>query len=46
MQQLPEILDPVCYYADREADLAMTALSGGFSVDFYSAYPETLPFIR
>lgn len=39
----PVIFDPACYYGDREADLAMTELFGGFSPDFYAAYRETYP---
>jgi len=35
---LPIIFDPACYYGDREADIAMTELFGGFSAQFYSAY--------
>ena len=38
---LPVIFDPACYYGDREADIAMTELFGGFSADFYAAYNET-----
>lgn len=34
----PAIFDPAVYYGDREADLAMTELFGGFSSDFYDAY--------
>lgn len=34
----PVIFDPAVYYGDREADLAMTELFGGFSPAFYSAY--------
>lgn len=34
----PVIFDPAVYYGDREADLAMTELFGGFSADFYAAY--------
>ena len=34
----PVIFDPAVYYGDREADLAMTDLFGGFSPDFYRAY--------
>ncbi len=37
----PVIFDPACYYGDRETDLAMTELFGGFSRDFYAAYRET-----
>jgi len=39
----PVIFDPACYYGDREADLAMTELFGGFSRDFYAAYQDTYP---
>ncbi len=42
-QQQPVIFDPAVYYGDREADLAMTELFGGFSSHFYSAYKEVLP---
>jgi fructosamine-3-kinase len=37
-QGTPVIFDPACYYGDREADLAMTELFGGFGRDFYAAY--------
>ncbi len=39
----PAIFDPAVYYGDRETDLAMTELFGGFSERFYAAYRETLP---
>lgn len=39
----PVIFDPAVYYGDREADLAMTELFGGFSPDFYAAYKATWP---
>jgi fructosamine-3-kinase len=39
----PVILDPAVSYGDREADLAMTALFGGFPPAFYDAYHEILP---
>jgi protein-ribulosamine 3-kinase len=39
----PVIFDPACYYGDREADLAMTELFGGFSRDFYAAYQACFP---
>ncbi len=39
----PVIFDPAVYYGDREADLAMTALFGGFSSRFYDAYDEAWP---
>ncbi len=39
----PLIFDPAVYYGDREADLAMTELFGGFSAAFYAAYREEWP---
>lgn len=37
------IIDPAVYYGDREADLAMTELFGGFDSRFYEAYNEAWP---
>ena len=37
------IFDPAVYYGDREADLAMTELFGGFPACFYTAYNERWP---
>ena len=34
----PVVFDPAVYYGDREADIAMTELFGGFSSDFYTAH--------
>jgi fructosamine-3-kinase len=39
----PAIIDPAAYYGWAEADLAMTALFGGFSGEFYQAYTEVRP---
>lgn len=39
----PVIFDPAVYYGDREADLAMTELFGGFPGDFYRAYNASFP---
>lgn len=39
----PVIFDPAPYYGDREADLAMTELFGGFGARFYAAYREAWP---
>jgi len=39
----PVIFDPAVYYGDREADLAMTELFGGFGRDFHAAYDEAWP---
>ncbi|BAZ43831.1 fructosamine kinase [Chondrocystis sp. NIES-4102] len=36
----PVILDPATYYGDRETDLAMTELFGGFPPAFYQGYNE------
>jgi protein-ribulosamine 3-kinase len=37
------IFDPATYYGDRETDIAMTELFGGFGPSFYSAYQEHSP---
>ena len=37
------IFDPAIYYGDREADIAMTELFGGFPAAFYDAYEEVWP---
>jgi len=37
------IFDPAVYYGDREADIAMTTLFGGFSKEFYVAYNDSWP---
>ena len=37
------IFDPAAYVGDREADLAMTTLFGGFDADFYEAYCDAWP---
>lgn len=39
----PVVFDPAVYYGDRETDLAMTELFGGFSPRFYAAYREAFP---
>lgn len=39
----PVIFDPAVYYGDREADLAMTELFGGFPGAFYQAYAAAWP---
>lgn len=40
---LPVVFDPAVYYGDREADIAMTRLFGGFSQAFYTTYNSTWP---
>lgn len=39
----PALIDPAAYYGDREADLAMTRLFGGFPASFYQAYAAAWP---
>jgi fructosamine-3-kinase len=39
----PTLFDPAAYYGDRECDLAMTELFGGFSPNFYAAYRASWP---
>ena len=42
----PAIFDPAPYYGDREADIAMTELFGGYGADFYAAYRAAWPLHR
>ncbi len=39
----PVLFDPAVYFGDRETDIAMTELFGGFSTRFYAAYNEVWP---
>lgn len=39
----PVLFDPAVYYGDRETDIAMTELFGGYTPDFYAAYEEYAP---
>jgi fructosamine-3-kinase len=39
----PVIFDPAVYYGDREADIAMSELFGGFPREFYAAYRKAYP---
>jgi fructosamine-3-kinase len=39
----PALVDPAAYYGDREADLAMCALFGGFPASFWQAYDDSGP---
>jgi len=43
VQGQPVIFDPATYYGDRETDLAMSELFGGFPPAFYAAYNDTWP---
>ncbi len=40
---LPCIYDPACYYGDRETDLALTELFGGYPPEFYRGYNAEWP---
>jgi len=40
MNDNPVIYDPAVYYGDRETDIAMTELFGGFNADFYKTYND------
>ncbi len=42
-QNQPVLFDPAVYYGDREVDIAMTELFGGFPNRFYQAYQDTFP---
>jgi protein-ribulosamine 3-kinase len=39
----PVVFDPAVYFGDRECDLAMTELFGGFAPAFHAAYREVWP---
>ena len=40
------IFDPAVYYGDRESDIAMTMLFGGFGRAFYRAYEASWPMAK
>jgi fructosamine-3-kinase len=39
----PVVYDPAAYYGDREADMALTELFGGYPEEFYKGYAEIWP---
>lgn len=39
----PVFFDPASYYGDRETDLAMTELFGGYGTEFYQGYQQVFP---
>jgi len=41
----PALIDPACYYADREMELGMMQLFGGFSSRVWEAYQEEFPLL-
>ncbi len=40
---LGSLYDPASYWADREVDISMTKLFGGFNREFYKGYEEVWP---
>lgn len=40
---IPVIFDPATYWGDREVDIAMTELFGGFPAAFYQGYNDVYP---
>lgn len=42
----PILFDPDVFYGNREMDLAMTLLFGGFSTDFYQGYDSVYPLAQ
>jgi len=40
---LGTLYDPACYWGDREVDISMTKLFGGFNREFYKGYEEIWP---
>ncbi len=39
----PALIDPACYYADREMEFGIITMFGGFSSRFFEAYNEVNP---
>ncbi len=39
----PALIDPACYYADREMEFGIITMFGGFSSRFFAAYNEVNP---
>lgn len=42
----PAIFDPACYRGDRETDIAMAEMFGGFPTSFFAAYRAAWPLDR
>jgi fructosamine-3-kinase len=42
----PAVFDPAVYWGDREVDLAMARLFGGFPEAFFAGYEESWPLAR
>jgi fructosamine-3-kinase len=43
IEEEPVIFDPATYFGDREVDIAMTELFGGFPASFYRGYNQVFP---
>ena len=43
---LGSLYDPASYWADREVDISMTKLFGGFNEEFYQGYEEIWPLAK
>lgn len=41
----PYLIDPAVCYGNREFDIAMTTLFGGFTREFYNGYQEVYPLL-
>ncbi len=42
-KETPVLIDPAIYFGNREMDIAMCKLFGGFHTDFYASYNEEFP---
>lgn len=45
-QGKPCLIDPAVYYGQRESDIAMTKLFGGFPSLFYDTYNDVFPMVK
>ena len=45
-EDVPMLIDPAVCWAEREMDIAMSRLFGGFPDAFYNAYDEALPMTK
>ncbi|PZP52610.1 MAG: hypothetical protein DI598_00420 [Pseudopedobacter saltans] len=45
-QSIPSIFDPSVYYGNREIDIAMSSLMGGFDESFYASYNNEFPLTK
>lgn len=42
----PFVIDPAVYYGNREVDIAMSTLFGGFTSEFYIGYNDEFPLLE